>query len=147
MSRTDLHKLPPARLTRRLIAGVYDWLLVIAIMMVISVPLVALRNDAVAPGDNLYRVVLFVVAAAFFAGFWSRGGQTLGMRAWRLRLINTDGSDVTLRTALLRYAYAWVSLLPAGLGFWWALIARDTRTWHDRWSGTRLVETPQRERH
>ena len=74
----DLHNadLPAAGLPRRLIAAVYDWLLVIAIMMVASVPLVALLGDAITPGNALYQFSLGVVALLFFAGFRSYSGQT-----------------------------------------------------------------------
>ena len=138
-----LHKLPPAGLGPRLIAALYDWLLVLAIMMVASVPIVALLDDAIATGNAFYQASLVIIAGLFFGGFWMRGGQTLGMRAWRLRLVSTDGSAVTPVSAALRYAGAWVSFAAAGLGFWWALIDQEKRTWHDRWSGTRIVRLPK----
>ena len=139
----DLHKLPPAGLGKRLLATIYDWLLVIAIMMVTSVPIVALLDDAIATGNALYQAMLVVVAGLFFAGFWVRGGQTLGMRAWRLRLISDSGEPVTPAVALIRYACAWISFAAAGLGFAWSLVDKEKRTWHDRWSHTRIVVLPK----
>ena len=59
--------------------------------------------------------------------------------AWRLRLLDQSGAEVTWRAALTRFAAAIVSWLALGLGFWWSLVDRDGQTWHDRWSGTRLV--------
>lgn len=70
---------------------------------------------------------------------WRRGGQTLGMRPWRLHLIASgDETPLPWRTLWLRYVVGSLSLLLAGLGFWWALLDRDRLTWHDRASGTRL---------
>lgn len=139
----DLHKLPSAGLGKRLLAAVYDWLLVLAIMMVASVPIVAMLDDAIATGNAFYQAMLVIIAGLFFTGFWVRGGQTLGMRAWRLRLISDGGIDVTPATAVLRYLGAWVSFAAAGLGFIWSLFDAEKRTWHDRWSGTRIVVLPK----
>ena len=70
---------------------------------------------------------------------WRRGGQTLGMRPWRLALTTADGAPASLRALWLRYAVGSLSLALGGLGFWWAWVDRDRLTWHDRASGTRLV--------
>ena len=139
-------ELLPAGPGRRLMAMIYDWLLVIAIMMVVSVPVVALLGDAVNPGNAWYRITMLLLAGAFFSGFWTVSGQTLGMRSWRLQLTDAHGGPVTLPRALLRFLCAGVSLLPAGLGFWWQWLDRDGLSWHDRWSGTRVRLLPKRRR-
>jgi len=74
---------------------------------------------------------------------WRRGGQTLGMRPWRLRVVGTDGGRPSWRALGLRYTVGTLSLLAAGLGFWWAWLDRDRLAWHDRASGTRLVRMPK----
>ena len=63
------------------------------------------------------------------------------MRAWRIELIAADGGPVGWDRALLRFAAAWLSLAPAGLGLWWSAIDPERRCWHDRLAGTRLVRT------
>ncbi|GAB3334533.1 RDD family protein [Marilutibacter aestuarii] len=77
---------------------------------------------------------------------WRRGGQTLGMRPWRLRLVSAGGGPTDPRALWRRYAVGSLSLLAGGLGFWWAWFDRDRLTWHDRASGTRVVRDPPRER-
>ena len=74
---------------------------------------------------------------------WTRGGQTLGMRAWRCRLVAADGEPVGWGQTVARFAAALVSWAALGLGFWWALADPERRTWHDRWSGTRIVLVPR----
>ncbi|MNV66805.1 RDD family protein [compost metagenome] len=75
---------------------------------------------------------------------WRRGGQTLGMRPWRLRVVSLDGTVPTRRQLWRRYAVGSLSVLAAGLGFWWALLDRQRLTWHDRASGTRVARLPKR---
>ncbi len=79
------------------------------------------------------------MGVGFHLWFWTHGGQTLGMRAWRLRLVSDDGDKVTLRQALVRYAVAILSWLVLGLGFLWILFDGKKRAWHDIASRTRLV--------
>ena len=75
---------------------------------------------------------------------WRRGGQTLGMRPWRLRVVSVQGDAASTRALVRRYAVGTLSLLLAGAGFWWAWIDRDRLTWHDRASGTRMLRDPKR---
>jgi uncharacterized RDD family membrane protein YckC len=143
MEHTGLHNQQKAGCLRRLMASIYDWLLVIAVMMLLSVPVVALLDNAIQPGNNMYRSGLIVIASIFFTAFWSHGGQTLGMKAWRLQLIQTNGSPVNYQKAVLRFIYACISALPMGLGFLWMLWDRDQLSWHDRWTGTTIVLLPK----
>jgi uncharacterized RDD family membrane protein YckC len=143
MEQTELHNTPKAGFFRRLMASLYDWLLVLAIMMVASVPLVAPDNEAVAPGNPFYRAALIVLAVCFFAGFWCSKGQTLGMRAWRLKLEMPDGSNVSFARSMLRFIYACVSAGALGLGFLWVFLSPEGLSWHDRWSGTRIRLLPK----
>jgi uncharacterized RDD family membrane protein YckC len=77
------------------------------------------------------QVFILVVLAAYFLWCWLRGGQTLAMRAWRIRLV-----DVTPAKAIVRFVLA-VALWP--LSILWALVDRDRQFLHDRLAGTRLV--------
>jgi uncharacterized RDD family membrane protein YckC len=71
--------------------------------------------------------------AAYFLWCWLRGGQTLAMKTWRVRLVG-----VTPARALLRFLYALV-LVPTGIAVAWALVDRERQFLHDRLAGTRLV--------
>ncbi|HBZ48578.1 MAG TPA: hypothetical protein DEO93_15690, partial [Stenotrophomonas sp.] len=86
----------------------------------------------------------WVVTGVYAVESWRRGGQTLGMRPWRLQVVGADGTAPTRRQLWLRYAVGTLSVLLGGLGLWWALIDRQRLTWHDRASGTRLVRLPTR---
>lgn len=130
----------PAPLWRRFAAMAYDALLVVALWFVAAVPVTVAFHPQL--GDTLarwgMRVYLFAVGFAFFGWFWTHGGQTLGMRAWRVRLVQRDDAPLTWRVALVRYVLASVSLAAGGLGYWWSLIDRERLTWHDRIARTRM---------
>lgn len=132
-------------LLRRLAAIAYDALLVAALLFLATIPFIALRGgEAVEIGDNaIYRVVLALVIYAFFVGFWTRPGRTLGMQSWGLQLETMDGQTPSIGRASVRFLAALLSLAPAGLGFVWQLWDPDRLTWHDRISGTRIVHYPK----
>jgi uncharacterized RDD family membrane protein YckC len=79
------------------------------------------------------QAFILVVFAAYFLWNWLRGGQTLAMKAWKIRLV-----EVTPRKALLRFLLACL-LVPTGISIVWALLDRDRQFLHDRLAGTRLV--------
>ena len=136
-----------ASLPRRLAAIFYDTLLLVALEMVAAalwLPVFGDRPATEHPLYHLYQLSLLLVACAFFMGFWLHGGQTLGMRSWRLRLRTSEGGTPSFRQAALGFAGASRSWRPAGLGVWWALLDPKRRTWHDLLSGTVLVLEPKR---
>ncbi|MFT4045197.1 MAG: RDD family protein [Solimonas sp.] len=110
--------LPPAPLWRRLLAAVYDSLLLLGIWVVALLADVLVR-DALGAARNwtALRAYLFGIGLIFFAWFWTHGGQTLGMRAWRLRTQRGDGRALSWSSAAVRYAVmlcAWgIVLAPA----------------------------------
>lgn len=132
----------------RLLAMVYDLLPLAALWMATSAVMLLLRGGVrVTPGSAAAMVefvLLLAVTFAYLGLSWRRGGQTLGMRAWRLRLVNVDGSSpVPWRALVLRYLVAMVSLAAVGLGFFWSLFEPNRRTWHDLASGTVMVRMPK----
>ena len=141
---TDAAKpaLDPASVWRRLAALCYDLLLLAALAFSFTLLVVAVRlGEPVPPGTWWFPSSLVAIAMLFFCGFWVRGGQTLGMRAWRIRVVRADGGALTWRQSVARFAAGVVAAAPAGLGLWWSFLDADKRGWHDRWTGTRVVRT------
>ncbi len=134
---------------RRFAAMCYDSLLLLALIMVttslIIIPLGLEAGDTSVGRNPLFQITVFgLIPPFFFSWFWAKGGQTLGMRAWRLQAIRDDGKPLTWRDALLRYFAALLSWAAAGVGFLWILVDHDKLAWHDRLSKTRLVLTAKR---
>ena len=133
----------PANLPRRAAAICYDLLLFAGLVMVLTLVLVLIRGgEAIPPASWWYEALLLATHFVFFSVSWTRGGQTLGARAWKLRVTAVDGSDPSWRQAALRYLSTWLLLLPPGLGFFWARWDPDGLCWHDRLSGTRVIRVP-----
>ncbi len=133
----------PAPLLRRLAALVYDALLLLALLFVFTLVVIVTRGGReVGPGTPWFGASIVAIALLFCAGFWTRGGQTLGMRAWRIRVIAAGGGPITWPRAAARFFAGWLAALPAGLGYWWAWFDRDRCCWHDRLSGTRVIRVP-----
>ncbi len=132
-------------LLRRLMAVLYDGMLLLALWMGAGMLWIALQGGEAAPAnDGLFRVYLLAVAYAFFVGFWVKAGRTLGMQAWRLRVVDADGKPITVKAASHRFVTAILSWLPAGAGFLWAMLDRDGLAWHDRLSKSYLYLEPKR---
>ena len=127
-------------LFRRLAAMLYDGLLLLALSMLATALLTLPLGMPTGYRLTALQFLLFgIIPLLFFCGFWVYGGQTLGMRSWRLKLLRVDGTPVGWRDALKRHFAALLSWLPCGLGFIWILFDRDNLAWHDRLSNTRLT--------
>ncbi|BAW80452.1 RDD domain-containing protein [Candidatus Nitrosoglobus terrae] len=127
-------------LFRRLGAIFYDGLLLAATWFVFTILILPLTGGkAIAAGNILYRLYLLLIAFIFFGGFWTHGGQTLGMRAWHLKVQQPNGGTITWLQALFRFGLALISWVLLGAGFWWILIDKEKKAWHDRFSKTELT--------
>lgn len=140
--------LPPAPLWRHLLAMLYDTLLIVPLFMAAAALWVALLG----PTDNIRDPAVpaalqwctwGVILLAFFGIFWRRAGQTLGMQAWRLRLVTESGTPPTWLQVTIRVAGATVSFAALGGGYWWRFIPPQRRYWHDRLSKTHIVVIPK----
>ena len=132
---------------RRLAAFCYDLLLLTALLFCFTLVVLTVRlGAAVPPGSWWFPLCLVGVAMAFFCGFWAHGGQTVGMRAWRIRVVCDDGGPLGWPRAAARFAAALVAAVPAGLGLWWSAFDRQKRGGHDRWTRTRVVRVPPPQR-
>lgn len=155
---TPSQPLPPAGFFRRLAALFYDALIVIAIEMIAGGIVIAILEALFAAGlitygnyvdvsdlltnhplwSPLYSLYLVLTGCYFFIFFWTRAGQTLGMRAWKLRIQNEDGSAIRWTQAVLRLAVA-----GFGLANIMALVDPKKRGLHDLVAKTQVVVLPK----
>ncbi|MEO5693297.1 MAG: RDD family protein [Usitatibacter sp.] len=128
-------------LGRRLASLVYEVLMLLALVFIATFPFLAFFGDSTQGWKrHVLQGWVLVVWGAYFAWFWTRGGQTLPMKTWKIRVVRNDGAPLGPARALHRYVLAVIGLLAAGLGFAWALVDRDRQFLHDRLAGTALVD-------
>lgn len=127
-------------LFRHLGAMLYDSLLLLSILLLAGLIAVALNSGkAIGHGNPFFFIYLLAVSFLFYGWFWTHGGQTLGMRSWKIKLVSYDNGEVSWQRAFIRFSIALVSWFPAGLGFWWQYLGKGKYNWPDQISGTHLL--------
>lgn len=148
---------PSAGLLRRLAALLYDaflvasiWMLLGFLLQLISGPDTNVLVDGRVQTDPLLSNILFVLmlgsCSAFYLWFWTHSGQTLGMLAWRIKLVNQQGQLVTIQQGIVRLLAAWPAFFLLGLGYLWLYVDPNGDAVHDRFSKTRVVVLPKSQR-
>ena len=128
---------PPASLIKQFAAMVYDGLLIFAVLLFASAGALLFNHGEAIESNFWFRLYLLFVLFTYYAWFWQKSGQTLGMKVWKIRLISDSGGNPGWAVCYLRLVCALLSLLCLGLGYWWRLFR--PYTWHDRLSHTRVI--------
>ncbi len=142
-----------AGLVKRLMAILYDALLLLALLFIVGIIVSTLStfmvNDgnAITEDHTFYRFHQIVVLGSllltglgFFGWFWTHGGQTLGMRTWRIQMVDENLQPIGWRIATIHFFASILSWMLFGLGYLWCLIDSDRRCLHDRISGVQLLQ-------
>jgi uncharacterized RDD family membrane protein YckC len=138
-----------ASLRRRLAGMLYEAMLLFGVLAFVWLaPWALILWVLDARDSSVWRGALILlhgiaVPGCYFVWYWHRHGQTLAMQTWRLQVLSAGGRRLSVKRAWLRYALAWLSLLPCGAGVLWALFDRDRQFLHDRLAGTRVVVLPK----
>lgn len=86
-----------------------------------------------------------LLGLVYYVYFWSSAspwpGQTIGSKLLNLRVVRTDGSDLSISQALIRYVGFFISALVLGIGFIWAAFDANKQGWHDKIAGTYVIKT------
>ena len=171
MNRFQIQSTTSAPISKRLLAMLYDSFLLTAVLFLAMALLLLITGGyRFQAGNSLTTIYLLLVSYIFFGWFWTHGGQTLGMRAWNLRIQQPGGEAVTWRQVAVRFitalpawivliigialtadiplhTYPWLdqlSRLPKGLililGIVWLVIDQWPDGWRDKLSGTRIIK-------
>jgi len=127
---------PNAPLWRRIAAFLYDILLLTAIFFVVTAIVVVIFNSGEHTHHPLYFVLLYAIGLLFFTWCWRRGGQTLGMQAWRIMLVNDKLGPITKTQCLKRYLAGTFCFIFTYLG---SIFGRKKLAWHDQFSNTKII--------
>jgi len=133
---------------RRLAAQFYDIVLLIAILLVANgILLLFTDSETLKTHTFIHRSYLISVCFLFYSWFWTHGGQTLGLRAWNIKLLTLEQKPISWSQALIRFITAilsWTVFL--GLGFVWVIFNKKKLSWHDQLSKTALFSVPPKEK-
>jgi len=127
-------------LLRRLAAVVYDVLILFALVFIATfILLQILGGELDATGRWVLQGCSLLIAYLYFGWFWTHGGQTVGMRAWRFHIVDSENRPIGWTSATQRFFVAIVSWIALGLGYLWSLWESEHRAWHDLVSHSCLV--------
>lgn len=148
----EVTSLNPAPVWRRAAAMLYDSLLILALLFMAGFlnlfiqiqifgeeQLKAMTEEGYSLGGPFFYAALLVIIYGFFGFFWTRSGQTLGMQAWRIKVVSTENQLISPWQSIIRFLIAIPSLSLAGTGLLWALIDRKRRSWQDLASSSRVI--------
>jgi uncharacterized RDD family membrane protein YckC len=124
-----------------LAACAYELLLLIALWMFCTWIFLSMFGDA-STGYKRYglQLALWFSTGVYFVWCWSKSGQTLATKTWKIKLVNQENNTLMPKQALVRYALASLSLLACGLGYFWALFDKKGLFLHDRLLKTRFIQ-------
>lgn len=140
-----------AGLFRRLFALAYDALLLLGVLFVYAIVVVILRNvlgdDAMEQPSRAVQIPtligMWLVCSLYFVWCWHKGGQTLAMKSWRMRLETRSGEPLSWRQCWLRCVVAPLCLAAGGIGLVWVLLHPHNLALHDILTGTRVRLLPK----
>ena len=147
----DSEQKPSPSLLRRLTAMLYDSLLVVALVGVVNALALAVvaqltEGKEQILGPPIVQALTILTVVGFFSLFWVKTGQTLGMQAWRIKVVDFQGEAPTTTKAVVRCFGACLSAACLGLGYLWCLVDHHKRYWHDYISRTELILLPKQEK-
>ena len=133
-----------AGLLRRIFALIYDSLAVLGIIFSLSLVLVWSNSGSGEPGSLISYIQILIILISgplFYSYFWIKNnGQTLGMQAWKIKLVSTKESPLTLKQALTRCLVSALSALCLGFGYLWILFNKERLSWADMVTHTKIVK-------
>jgi uncharacterized RDD family membrane protein YckC len=128
----------PVSIWRRIASIIYDALLVLAILIVMSIPFFSFNVEE----NNLLKITMqayfYFIIQYFFVWFWVNNEGTLGMKTWKIKIFCDDGEKISYKKAIIRFNIAIISILFFGLGFLISLFRKDKKCLHDIISKTSL---------
>ncbi len=144
MSNKELNNKSAPSLLKLGACFIYDALIVIALSFALAGLFVLVAGDATHGLKRYFlQFTLWLFIGIYFSWCWSRSGQTLAMKTWKLKVVDKAGNLLNFKAASLRYIAATISLIIVALGFLWAMVDRNGLYLHDRLLKNRIISVPR----
>ncbi len=128
---------------KSLYALLYDLFPLFGIYIITTVTVILVRKGQdIKPGALWFQLLLLAETMLYFIHSWKKGGQTLGMRAWKIRL--PQPGQLSWPQALARFGVGALSTALLGLGLWWQYIDKQGRSWMHMAGGQALTDDGRR---
>ena len=116
---------------RRSASILYDSLLVIAVLIVMSLPFFSFNLEENLSLKIIVQIYYYLITQYFFVWFWVNNEGTLGMKTWKIKIVSEDGNKITYKEAIIRFNTAILSFIFFGLGFLISFLRKDKKCLHD----------------
>lgn len=124
----------------RLGAILYDIILLASIFILATFIYLAFNHfEIIEPGNIYFRIYLLIISYGFFVYFWTRYGQTTGMVAWKLKVVNKNGNKLNIFNSSLRFILALISISFFGIGLLWIFLNKEKQSLYDIFAKTKLI--------
>ena len=125
---------------RRSASILYDTLLVLAILIIMSIPFFSFNLEENFSLKIIVQIYYYLITQYFFVWFWVNNEGTLGMKTWKIKIVCEDGNKISYKEAIIRFNTAILSFIFFGLGFLISFLRKDKKCLHDFISKTVLVK-------
>ena len=125
---------------RRSASILYDSLLVLAILIIMSIPFFSFNLEENFSLKIIVQIYYYLITQYFFVWFWVNNEGTLGMKTWKIKIVSEDGNKISYKEAIIRFNTAILSFIFFGLGFLISFLRKDKKCLHDFISKTVLVK-------
>lgn len=122
-------------------AFIYDIFPILGIILFTSFITLLFRGGAEVPsGTHWFRALIFLEIVFYYVYSWKVGGQTLGMRAWKFKIVSSnENGSLSWGQSLTRFSIGLISTLMLGIGILWKAISKDSKSWMDLCSQTKTI--------
>ena len=125
---------------RRSASILYDSLLVLAILIIMSLPFFSFNLEENLSLKIIVQIYYYLITQYFFVWFWVNNEGTLGMKTWKIKIVSEDGNKISYIEAIIRFNAAIFSFIFFGLGFLMCFLRKDKKCLHDFISKTVLIK-------
>lgn len=135
-----MRSINPASLFRRLAAAVYDVFLIFALLLLgTGIGLLVNKGHSFGKNHFLFTFYLISIVGFFYCWFWTHGGQTLGMQAWKIKVVDKSLQPLTWQLAIKRFIFSVPSVCFFGIGYLTSFFNKNKLSIHDFASQTRVI--------
>ena len=99
---------------RRIASLLYDIVLIIALVIIMYMPLLGFNIEGNLVLKITVQIYVYLIIQYFFVWFWVNGNGTLGMKSWKVQILDTSGNKVTYKKAIIRFNVSLIYFLMIG---------------------------------